>query len=164
MKEVDLNASSELNTFLKSTFDVTPKHDGAIRRFKYERPVLRPGKSRAGIRLATTDILSAIVQVFESGGETVLHSHAGMDGLWFVLKGHARFYDHSNDSFEVAAMEGLCIPRGVSYWFEKVGDEPLEILQFDAIHPKIRNIATMAREHEKAELDVVAIYDAEEKV
>jgi len=34
-----------------------------------------------------------MIQVLKpAAGEIELHSHAGMDGLWFVLRGKARFY------------------------------------------------------------------------
>ena len=40
---------------------------------------------------------------------------------------------------ELAPLQGLHIPRGFYYWFEKIGDEPLEILQVEAIDKTIVN-------------------------
>lgn len=129
MQEVDLNTAGELATLLKSRFETTPSRKTAVTTFQYDRPETRPGRNRSVTRLATTDILFAAMQVFKAGGENVMHSHAGMDGFWMVLKGNARFHLKTGEALEVSPMGGLCIPRGVKYWFESVGDEPLEILR-----------------------------------
>ena len=139
MREVDFNEPSDLVTLLKSRFEEMPPHRTDVKPFQYQDPELKHGKNRAITRLATTDIMFAAIQVFKSGGENVMHSHAGMDGFWMVLKGRARFHLKTGDPVEVGPLGGLCIPRGVKYWFESVSDEPLEILQVEAIHPRIRN-------------------------
>lgn len=165
MKEVDLSQPSELSTFIKSKFEEPPAPDGRIQTYSYQTPTVSRERPRAVSRLVTTDILFSVVQVFDAGGgETVMHSHAGMDGFWMILSGRARFYFEDREPMEFGPKEGLCTPRGVKYWFEQVGDEPLEILQVDAIHPNIRNVATMDREatvtsEEKAKSR--ALYDAQ---
>jgi mannose-6-phosphate isomerase-like protein (cupin superfamily) len=74
-----------------------------------------------------------IIQVLKSGGENNLHSHAHLDGFWFVLKGRARFYgDHDVLVGEFGPNEGVLVPRNVAYWFESVGDEELHLLQVEA--------------------------------
>jgi mannose-6-phosphate isomerase-like protein (cupin superfamily) len=99
--------------------------------FQYLRPELRRGK--AALPLVRTDLLLAMVQVAAEGGENNLHSHAHMDGFWFVLRGAARFYGEGDVVVaELGAHEGILIPRGFSYWFESAGDEPLELLQVEA--------------------------------
>ena len=93
--------------------------------------------------LARTDRLFAAVQVLKSGGENNLHSHAHLDGFWFVLKGRARFYsDLTTVAAELSEHEGMLVPRGVKYWFESVGDEPLHLLQVEA-----SDVAMPAKEH-----------------
>jgi mannose-6-phosphate isomerase-like protein (cupin superfamily) len=71
-----------------------------------------------------------------------------LDGFWFVLKGKVRF--HFNDSVvDVEPMGGLIVPRDVHYWFESTGDEPLELLQVDAIHPHLPNKINFSPEDEQ---------------
>ena len=82
--------------------------------------------------LARTDRLLAAVQTVTKGGETNLHSHSHLDGLWFVLRGRARFYSGQREVVgEFGAFEGVLVPRGARYWFESSGEEPLEILQVE---------------------------------
>ena len=84
--------------------------------------------------LARSDIRIANVQVVKEGGETNLHAHSAFDGLWFVLKGRARFYTSKDDVLgEFGPHEGAFIPRGVPDWFESATEETLEILQVEAI-------------------------------
>lgn len=98
--------------------------------FRYDTPATE--KPKTIVWLAKTDRLFATVQVITSGGETNLHSHSHLDGFWYVLKGRARFYsDQSTVHSELGPSEGVLIPRGVRYWFESAGDEPLEILQLE---------------------------------
>ncbi len=114
------------------------------------RPV-RPDTSGAAdtagkvvTRLAQTDILFANIQMIASGGDNNLHSHAGMDGLWFVLKGRARFYGPGQNDVigDIGPRESVLIPRNFPYWFEKIGDEELEILQVEAIDRSVSNTRT----------------------
>ena len=103
---------------------------------RYRKPKLT--RAKGIVPLAKSDVMLATVQVVRSGGETGFHSHSGMDGFWFVLKGRARFYTGPVDSpgneliAEVGAHEGVFLPRGVPYWFEQTGEEELEILQVEA--------------------------------
>jgi len=159
--------ASQLGKFLMSHFEEPPGEQARdIQIYKYTRPVLRPGKKRAGIRLVNTDILVAFMQVFEHGGENVMHSHAGMDGFWMILKGRARFHTEGG-KYDVGPLEGVCTPRGFRYWFESVGDEPLEILQVDAIHPGIKNkfySEPGTHTNLQAEADALALFDARQPV
>ena len=165
MKEFNLEDPTPLSGFFRGGFE----HSGEVasqqvQRFDYSRPALRSGKTRAAARLVNTDILFAVIQLFESGGENIMHSHAGMDGFWFVLSGKARFYIAEEESFEVGPRQGLCIPRATRYWFEKTGEEPLEILQVDAIHPNLVNKVTRygtSEAQRQAEQANIAMFDAQ---
>ena len=88
--------------------------------FRYERP--EADKPKKIVWLGKTDRLFATIQVISKGGETNLHSHTHLDGLWYVLKGRGKFYSDETT---------LAGDLGVKYWFESVGDEPLEILQVE---------------------------------
>jgi mannose-6-phosphate isomerase-like protein (cupin superfamily) len=92
------------------------------------------------IPLAHSDIMFCAVQVVRKGGENNLHSHEAMDGLWFVLRGRARFYGEGHKLIgEFGQHEGVFVPRNVPYWFESIGDEPLEILQAESIDRRLNH-------------------------
>jgi mannose-6-phosphate isomerase-like protein (cupin superfamily) len=92
------------------------------------------------VPLAHSDIMYCGVQVLRDGGANNLHSHTGMDGLWLVLRGRARFYGEGQKLVgEFGQFEGVFVPRNVAYWFESVGDEPLELLQAESIDRRGRN-------------------------
>lgn len=165
----ELVPDGQLGKFLMSRFEEPPATEAKpeIQVYKYTRPTLQPGKKRAGIRLVTTDILVAFMQVFEHGGESTMHSHAGMDGFWMILKGRARFHAEGDKFYDVGPMEGVCTPRGFRYWFESIGDEPLQILQVDAIHPGIKNkfyLDPSAATNLQNEADGLALFDGQQKV
>jgi mannose-6-phosphate isomerase-like protein (cupin superfamily) len=99
--------------------------------FKYETPPA--DQPRKTVWLCRTEHLVGAVQMLMKGGEQALHSHAHLDGFWFVLKGRARFYSDQDTVFaEVGPHEGVLVPRGTKYWFEAVKGEPLELLQVEA--------------------------------
>lgn len=100
---------------------------------KYERPTLKDGQPKAVKLLARSDRAFFAVQLVSEGGENNLHSHAHVDGFWFVLSGRARFYTTGDELIgEFGPHEGVLVPREYPYWFESVGDDELEILQFEA--------------------------------
>ncbi len=109
--------------------------------FKYATPVLK--RPKGIVPLCKSDILLGAVQVIAKGGENNLHSHAAMDGFWFVLRGKARFYGDGDVLLgELGPFEGVFLPRGVSYWFESAGDELLELLQVEAFAKGVKNTRT----------------------
>jgi mannose-6-phosphate isomerase-like protein (cupin superfamily) len=100
---------------------------------KYERPTLKDGQPKAVKLLARSDRAFFAVQLVSEGGENNLHSHAHVDGFWFVLSGRARFYTTDDEVIgEFGPYEGVLVPRTYPYWFESCGDDELEILQFEA--------------------------------
>jgi mannose-6-phosphate isomerase-like protein (cupin superfamily) len=102
----------------------------AMQAFTYERPAT--DKPKKIIWLGKTERLFATVQVISNGGETNLHSHVHLDGFWFVMSGRGRFYsDETTIACELGPQQGVLVPRGTKYWFESVGEEPLEILQIE---------------------------------
>lgn len=120
------------------------KREPEAKVLRYTKPPMDAFEGKALVRLAQSDILFSNVQIVKDGGDNNLHSHAGMDGLWFVLKGRARFYGTLDDTLlgELGPHEAIFIPRGFPYWFEKVGDEPLEILQVEALDRSVKNTRT----------------------
>lgn len=92
-------------------------------------------RMRSVVPLVKTDIMVGNMQILNAGGELQLHSHTGMDGFWFVLRGRVRFYGPEQDtvSAELNPMEGIFIPRNVPYWFETIGDEQAHILQVESV-------------------------------
>lgn len=95
-----------------------------------DQPQKRRGK--AYVKLVMSDVVMAETQILTEGGENNMHSHPGTDGFWWVVRGRARFYDENDEAIELGEEEGIFVPRGVPYWFEKGGDEPLHLLHVAA--------------------------------
>lgn len=126
---------------------------------QFKAPTIRNGKGMT--LLARSDIMVAAVQTISKGGENNLHSHSAMDGLWFVLKGRARFYTTGDELIgEIGPNESVFIPRDYPYWFEASGDEVLEILQVEAIDKTIANRRT-DHEPKKADKARAQLFSAE---
>jgi mannose-6-phosphate isomerase-like protein (cupin superfamily) len=146
--------------------DNTPREPrGPAKVLKYVKPDGGDYSGKAVVRLVQSDIFMGNVQVLSEGGDTNLHSHAGMDGFWFVLQGRARFYGPTQNEViaELGQHEGVFIPRNFRYWFEKIGDEKLEILQVAAIDRTVRNDRTNYGELTIAAREA-AIFDMEGKL
>jgi len=96
------------------------------------------------------------IQIIEDGGDNNLHSHAAMDGLWFVLSGQARFHGTKENVMiaELGPHQAIFIPRDFPYWFEKIGDERLELLQVEAIDRTVKNTRTDYTEQKQSAADV----------
>ena len=110
--------------------------------FAYFTPELGT-RERIVRKLGLTDLLFAGVQVIKPGSANLMHSHSGMDGLYFVLKGRVRFYDEADELIgDLGPLQGTVIPRGTPYWFEGVGDEPAELLHIEAFDRRVPNKRT----------------------
>lgn len=106
--------------------------ESRIQAFSYKKPD-KFSAGKASVRLCNSDVLMGLVQVVQDGGENNLHFHKTNDGFWLVLGGRARFYGPGDEELgEFGPHEGIFIPRGARYWFERVGDEELEILRVGA--------------------------------
>ena len=130
-----MNSASKTQTVLGVGPDgaESPGEKGtAAKPFRYHSREIKSAKGV--VPLARTDLVFSAIQIVKEGGENNLHSHAGMDGLWFVLAGRVRFYGEGDEIIgEFGKHEGVLIPRGVAYWFESADlDEPLEILQVES--------------------------------
>jgi mannose-6-phosphate isomerase-like protein (cupin superfamily) len=99
--------------------------------FKYKK-LTGDHKKQVAI-LGRTDHLVGMIQIVKEGGENNLHMHPHTDGIWMVLTGRAHFYGEDGmDLGEFGPHEGIVLPRGTKYRFEKTGDEDLEILAMQA--------------------------------
>jgi mannose-6-phosphate isomerase-like protein (cupin superfamily) len=88
------------------------------------------GKPKDVVMLGRSGHLRTLVQIVKEGGENNLHYHTNSDTTWLVLKGRARFYGVGDVLIgDYGPCEGILIPGGSRYWFEKAGDEVLELLQ-----------------------------------
>ena len=123
-----------------------PKTEAKV--LKFTAPPSEAVEGKALVKLAQTDIMFSAIQIIEAGGDNNLHSHAGMDGMWFVLEGRARFYGTLDDVVlaELDPHQGIYIPREFPYWFEQIGDERLVLLQVEAIDRTVKNIRTDYKE------------------
>ena len=113
-----------------------------VQMFRYERPEVTTPKGI--MKLAQTDLVKGAIQIVRRGGDNNLHSHAGADTFWMVLKGRARFYSSDEDVIsEFGPYEGIVTPRGTPYWFESADEnEDLELLQVAAYEKGVKDIRT----------------------
>ena len=123
---------------------------------KFITPNSKEIDGKALVRLAQSNIMFSAIQIIEDGGDNNLHSHAAMDGLWFVLTGRARFYGTTEDIIiaELGPHEGIFIPRDYPYWFEKIGEDQLQLLQVEAIDRTIKNLRTDYKEQKESATNV----------
>jgi mannose-6-phosphate isomerase-like protein (cupin superfamily) len=97
--------------------------------FKYEKPA-PSARPKQLAWLLKGGQLNAAVQVVREGGENNLHYHLRMDSFYMVLKGGVRFFGVDEKLIgEYGPYEGILVPAGARYRFEKVGPEELELLQ-----------------------------------
>lgn len=89
-----------------------------------------PDRPKDIVPLVRTGLLKVAVQVVHEGGENNLHYHLNSDTTWLVLRGRVRFYGPDDALLaELGPEEGILIPGGARYWFEKTGPDDLEIVQ-----------------------------------
>jgi mannose-6-phosphate isomerase-like protein (cupin superfamily) len=117
--------------------------------YRYCFPEGTDGEAKAIVELARTGLLSAHVEIVRRGGETNLHAHNGEDAMWFVLGGRAAFYDQDGAKRTLERNDAILLPSGVRYWFESVGDEPLEILRFSARDRRVEHSRTDVTERKR---------------
>jgi mannose-6-phosphate isomerase-like protein (cupin superfamily) len=99
-----------------------------VKTFAYERTP--PDRPKDIVPLVRTELLKVAVQVVHEGGENNLHYHMNSDTTWLVLRGRVRFYGPGDGLIaELGPEEGVVIPGGARYWFEKTGPDDLEIVQ-----------------------------------
>jgi mannose-6-phosphate isomerase-like protein (cupin superfamily) len=103
--------------------------EARIQTFSYGKPA-GDGGVKEIVNLFKSDLIRLNVQIVKEGGENNLHYHTGGDNCWMVLRGAARFYGVGDTLLgEFHQNEGILLPGGSRYWFEKIGSEDLEILQ-----------------------------------
>jgi mannose-6-phosphate isomerase-like protein (cupin superfamily) len=103
--------------------------EARIQTFQYRKPQGNEAVKQFA-PLIRSDLVRLSVQIVKEGGENNLHYHTGGDNCWLVLKGGARFYGVGDKLIaDLGPQDGILIPGGSRYWFEKTGDEDLEILQ-----------------------------------
>mgnify|MGYP001254874949 FL=1 len=134
----------------------TRKQEPRAKVLKYALPDAAEIHGKALVRLAQSGIMFSAIQIIEDGGDNNLHSHAAMDGLWFVLSGQARFHGTKENVMiaELGPHQAIFIPRDFPYWFEKIGDERLELLQVEAIDRTVKNTRTDYTEQKQSAADV----------
>ena len=94
------------------------------------------GRPKDVMMLGKTERMRTLVQIVKDGGENNLHYHTNSDTTWMVLKGRVRFYGLGDKPIgEYGPGEGILMPGGARYWFEKTGDEELHLLQVVAAEP-----------------------------
>ncbi|MGY8993203.1 MAG: cupin domain-containing protein [Rhodospirillales bacterium] len=104
--------------------------------FSFKRPEGIDIPQKAIVKIKQNDNESVNVQILNDGGDNNLHYHPNTDTVWFVLQGQIRFYGPGDKVIgEYGVHEGIVMPLGARYWFEKLGEEEAHLLQV-AIFPK----------------------------
>lgn len=104
--------------------------------FSFKRPVGVDIPQKAIVKFTQKEHESVNVQILNEGGDNNLHYHPNTDTVWFVLQGQIRFYGPGDKVIgEYGVHEGIVMPSGARYWFEKMGEEEAHLLQV-AIFPK----------------------------
>src|ERR1700760_2449206 len=68
------------------------------------------------------------LQIIEECRPRRLHHQDAIDAFWWVTAGLVHFHDVDGGVIEVPAGQGVFIPQGCDYWFDKASDEPATIL------------------------------------
>jgi mannose-6-phosphate isomerase-like protein (cupin superfamily) len=101
--------------------------------YKYATPEPN-GRPKQNTWFVRKPKMQVLVQCVRNGGENNLHYHTKSETNWFVLRGRAHFYGIGDKLLaDLGPNEGVYLPGGVRYRFNKVGDEDLEILQVVAV-------------------------------
>jgi mannose-6-phosphate isomerase-like protein (cupin superfamily) len=105
------------------------EQESLVKTLKYEPPA-PSGNPKDFAALSKTRLGRLSVQIVHEGGENNLHYHNSSDTTWFVLEGRVKFYGPGDVLIaDLGKHEGIAIPGGARYWFEKTGDVDLELLQ-----------------------------------
>ena len=108
--------------------------EAKVETFSYRRP--DSSKEKDVIRLGRSELSGMNMQVLREGGENNLHYHNNSDTIWYVLRGGAKFYGPGDVLIaDLGPDDGIVMPGGARYWFEKTGTEDLELMQFVAREP-----------------------------
>jgi mannose-6-phosphate isomerase-like protein (cupin superfamily) len=142
MTDALAESEPEENAQFEKAFDETVEQARKVQTFRYDRPDIDAPK--AIMKLAQTDLVKGAVQIIGPDGRNNLHSHAGADTFWMVLKGRARFYGGVDEVInEFGPYEGIVTPRGTPYWFESADpDVDLELLQVAGFEKGVKDIRT----------------------
>lgn len=137
-----MEAPGEASPRYEDPLDAPVGRERKVQTFRYTRPEVTAPK--AIMKLAQTDLVKGAVQIVRQGGRNNLHSHAGADTFWMVLKGRARFYGAGDTILgEFGPYEGIVTPRGTPYWFESADEnEDLELLQVAGYEKGVKDIRT----------------------
>ena len=106
--------------------------EARVATFSYKKPE-QSDRPKDVVTLSKSPLLRVNVQAVRDGGENNLHYHVNQDTTWMVLKGRCRFYGPGDELIaDLGEHEGILLPGGARYWFEKAGDVDLELLQMVA--------------------------------
>jgi mannose-6-phosphate isomerase-like protein (cupin superfamily) len=109
--------------------DLAKQHIARV--IRYKKPEIK--RNRHVVSFGRTDSMMVFMQVLLNAGENSLHMHPNTDSFWWVVRGQAAFYTTDHELLaDLEAEEGVMIPREYPYYFNAVGEEPLEILQIES--------------------------------
>jgi mannose-6-phosphate isomerase-like protein (cupin superfamily) len=109
--------------------DAKPITDKASKFSIRDAPMLAEGQTMTLLAQATDLKIHLKVHAPGWNGELVQHKHPHEDHMFFVLAGEATFKDKDGELTTVGPMEGIMLPKDVTYSFENSGDVNLVILR-----------------------------------
>jgi len=109
--------------------DAAPVTDKASKFTVRDAPLLAEGQTMTLLAQASQMKIHLKVHAPGWNGELVQHKHPFEDHMFFVLAGEATFKDEHGELTKVGALEGIMLPKGVTYSFENSGTENLVILR-----------------------------------
>lgn len=102
--------------------------------FGYEKPE-PTGRPKQNTWLVRRPRMQVVIQCVHDGGENNLHYHTNSETTWLVLKGKAVFMGPEGKIWaELEPMQGIVMPGGARYKFNKAGEDDLEILQMVSVY------------------------------
>ena len=105
-------------------------------RFRYEKPLTYAAPTTV-VPLGHSDVLTVEMHLAQPGTASHFEADVAAESVWFVIGGHARFYDGVDALVgEFGESEGVAVPRSIAYRFEAVGDVDLAILRIAAVDPR----------------------------
>ena len=107
--------------------------ESRIQTFGYKQPTAG-ARPKDTTWLVKSGMIKLLVQVIRDGVDQNLHYHTNSETIWMVLRGRVRFHGVGDKMLaELGPEEGILLPGGSRYWFERIGPETLELMQMIAV-------------------------------
>lgn len=105
--------------------------EARIQTFSYQTPT---GESPERVTLINSKLVKLMVRIIRESSEPQLRYHTNSETIWMVMRGRARFYGVGDKLLaDLGPQQGILLPGGSRYRFERVGAGELELMQTIAV-------------------------------